>query len=183
LFDLEEAVTSKQLASAEQAQRRASIVERATNGEKAALKDAHLEEDLSFYHTVLDSMTDRATTDPQLLSLISFVTRSELPVNAKVARAVFQSWLRAPDRGSTAKTLHIIALSDDASLYNEGATAALDLWREGRLPDVAPEELRALIEGEFWLLSSKVRGSGSGFLLKRTLARARRELSRQAHVN
>jgi hypothetical protein len=183
LFDSDLQVAIKELASAEQLERRSSIVQRATSGEKSALKDAHLENDLGFYNQVLDSMTDRSTSDPQVLSLVSYVTRSELPVNTKLAQAVFESWLRAPDRGSTAKTLHIIALSDDASLYNEAVSVALKLSSEGQLADVAPEELISLIEGEFWLLSSGVRGSGAGFLLKRTLARARRELSRSAHVH
>jgi len=56
-------------------------------------------------------------------------------------------------------------------------------WREGKLSESNPEELRALLEGEFWLLSSNVRSSGAGFLLKRTLASARRDLETSAHVN
>jgi hypothetical protein len=183
LFSSEQAADPRQLGADELAQRRAAVLERANNGDKSALKDAQLENDPSFYNAALDSLTDRATSDPQLLSLISYVTRAELPVNAKLAQAVFRAWWRAPDRSSTAKTLHIIALSDDASLYNEAVETALHFCREGQLPDVSSEELRALMDGEFWILSSKVRSSGAGFLLKRTLARARRELSAQAHVN
>jgi hypothetical protein len=183
LFSAEHAFDSKQLASAEKEQRRAAVLERINNGEKSALKDAQLENDPAFYNAALDSLTDRATSDPQLLSLISYVARAELPVTAKLARAVFECWRRAPDRSSTAKALHIIALSDDASLYNEAAEAAIEFWHNGQLPDVPPVELKALLEGEFWLLSSQTRSSGPGFLLKRTLARARRELSAPAHVN
>jgi hypothetical protein len=36
--------------------------------------------------------------------------------------------------------------------------------------------LRSILEGEFWILSSPTRRSGAGFLLKRALAGARREL-------
>jgi hypothetical protein len=183
LFSSDSHVATKELAAAEQRQQRTSILERANNGEKSALQDAHAQGDANFYNAVLDAMTDRVSSDPQLLSLISFVTRAELPVNSKLARAVRDSWLRAPDRSSTSKTLHIVALSNDASLYNEAVTSALQLWHEGQLPEVTPDELRSLIDGEFWLLSPEVRGSGAGFILKRTLARARRELSGQAHVH
>jgi hypothetical protein len=104
-------------------------------------------------------------------------------VNTALARAIFNSWRRSPDRSSTAKALHIIALANDASLYTEAVETAMAFWREGKLTCTTPEELRALLEGEFWLLSSNVRSSGAGFLLKRTLASVRRELETSTHVN
>jgi len=57
---------------------------------------------------------------------------------------------------------------------------ALGLWRERKLADISPVELRALFEGEFWGLSSRTRSSGAGFVLKRTLDGARRELEAAA---
>jgi hypothetical protein len=53
---------------------------------------------------------------------------------------------------------------------------ALGLRREQKLADISPAELRALFDGEFWVLSSRTRSSGAGFVLKRTLKNARREL-------
>ena len=38
--------------------------------------------------------------------------------------------------------------------------------------DVSAEELRALFDGEFWILSARTRSSGAGFVLKRTLESA-----------
>jgi hypothetical protein len=52
----------------------------------------------------------------------------------------------------------------------------LQLWRAAKLGDISPVELRALFDGEFWVLSSRSRSSGAGFVLKRTLDGARREL-------
>jgi hypothetical protein len=103
-------------------------------------------------------------------------------VSANLARLVVKSWKLSPDRSSTAKTLHAVALANDAALYSDTVETAMQLWRDGHLPDVSREELRALFDGEFWLLSSEVRCSGPGFLLKRTLAGARRELDAKAHV-
>jgi len=124
-----------------------------------------------------------ADSDALVLSLVSYLTRSELPVTPHLAERILEGWKKSPDRSSTAKTLHIVALSNDASLYNSAVEAALQFWREGRLGDVSPIELSALIDGEYWILSSQVRSSGAGFLLKRTLANARRELKAQTHVN
>jgi len=50
------------------------------------------------------------------------------------------------------------------------------IWRNDKLPDISAEELHSLINGEFWVLSSNTRSSGAGFVLKRTLATAKREL-------
>jgi hypothetical protein len=41
---------------------------------------------------------------------------------------------------------------------------------------VSAAELQSLLVSEFWLLSSATRSSGAGFVLKRTLSRAKREL-------
>jgi hypothetical protein len=89
---------------------------------------------------------------------------------------MLNNWKRSPDRGSTAKALHFAALSDDPDVYRVAVEEALGFWREERLKDISPLELQALFNGEFWVLSSRSRSSGAGFVLKRTLAGARREL-------
>jgi len=159
-----------------------AIIERARQGEKNALQEAHAL-DRTLYTTVLDLFTQSSDSDEKLLALVSFVSRAELPVNTKLAQAMIESWKRSPDRSSTSKTLHLVALANDASLFRSAVETALRFWREGRLSEVSAQELQALFEGEFWLLSSKERGSGSGFLLKQTLASARREFEAHAHVN
>lgn len=154
----------------------ATLIERARNGEQAALADAHQTKDNALYDRVLSELVKLADSDPKLLALQSYVTRNELPVNVELASAVVASWQKSPDRSGTSKALHFAALSDDANVYGGAVEQALAFWREGRLPDVSALELRALFDGEFWILSSRTRSSGTGFVLKRTLETARREL-------
>jgi hypothetical protein len=104
------------------------------------------------------------------------VTRHELPVNRNLASALIEAWRDAADRNSTAKMLHLAALSDDPEVYQTASEAAMTAWRGGGLPDVSAPELQAILEGEFWILSSHARRSGAGFVLKRSLAAVRREL-------
>ena len=162
---------------------REDLIERAGNGDKSALEEAEQLGDATLFDQVLNRLVENADSDPKLLSLASYVSREELLGNRKLADAMIESWRRAPERHSTAKALHFAALSDDAKLYQDAVESVLAVWRSGRLPDTSPDELRALIDGEFWLLSSKVRSSGAGFVLKRALAGARRELEAAADAN
>lgn len=156
--------------------RRGELIEEAGRGDRSALDEAHQIGDLDLYNRVLDEIVRVADTDPKLLSLLSYISQNELPVNRSVAEAVLSSWRRAPDRGGTARALHFAALSDDADIYRTAVENALQMWREAKLGDISAVELRALFDGEFWVLSSRSRSSGAGFVLKRTLDGARREL-------
>ncbi|MEP6920897.1 MAG: hypothetical protein ABI967_07215 [bacterium] len=162
---------------------RTSLMNRAMAGDKGTLIEAHALGDRRFYDAVLDQLAERADRDPTLLALISYVTRNDLPVNRTLATAVISSWKNAPDRSSTSTTLHLTALADDADLYQSTVEAALSVWRQGLLADVSAAELRALIDGEYWVLSALTRSSGAGFVLKRTLANARRELETAMKVS
>jgi hypothetical protein len=153
-----------------------SLIERASQGDETVLLESHDPDDHTFYNQALDLLVDRACSRAEILSLASYVTRNELPVNRRLAETFRDSCKSAPDRSSTAKMLHLGALSDDAAVYQATVEAALQLWRAGRLSGVSAQELQAILEGEFWILSSSTRRSGTGFLLKRTLASARREL-------
>ena len=162
------------------AARRRELLERAQAGDNLALDEAHNSKDAGLYEEALDLLVAGADSDPKLLSLVSHVTRHELPVNSKLAQRFIDSYKRAPDRSFTAKMLHVAAVSDDAAVYQDALEVALAFWRDGRLTDISAEELRSILEGEFWLLSSPTRSSGSGFLLKRALNGARRELEAAA---
>lgn len=162
---------------------RSSLNERAIAGDKSALREAHTLGDPKFYNEVLDQLAANADRDPTLLALTSYVTRNELPVSNKLAEAFIRSWKNSPDRGATATALHLAALADDAALYQSTVEAALDFWSKGLLAGVSAAELRALFDGEFWVLSARTRSSGAGFVLKRTLANARRELETAMRVN
>ena len=153
-----------------------AVIESATKGDKNALAQAHALNDSTFYEEVLNVFIAQIDSEPKLLSLVSHVTRNELPVTKALAQRSIDYWKDSPDRNSTAKMLHLAALSDDAEVFRQAIELALNSWRNGKLPDVSAVELQSLINGEFWLLSSNTRSSGAGFVLKRTLATAKREL-------
>src|SRR4029077_6605002 len=94
-----------------------SLSERAKAGDKGALVERQALGDRKFYDEVLDQLTLSANGGPALLALVSYVTRNELPVNRKLAEALISSWKGSPGRSSTATTLHLTALADDAELY------------------------------------------------------------------
>jgi hypothetical protein len=95
-----------------------------------------------------------------------------------LAEEFIAAWQASPDRVSTAKMLHHAALADDADLFRTAVETALSVWQRGSVPDLSAAELQTLFNSEFWILSSAVRSSGAGFVLKRTLSRAKRELER-----
>jgi hypothetical protein len=168
------------MAIAAQEAEQAALIARAQNDERSALADAHQTKDAGLYDRVLAELLTLADSDAKLLALMSYVTKKELPVNHELATAVLASWQKSPNRSGTSKALHFTALSDDADLYQGAVEQALQFWREGKLSDVSAIELRALFDGEFWILSSRTRSSGAGFVLKRTLDSARRELEAAA---
>ena len=103
-------------------------------------------------------------------------TPKNLEDNKEAFQKALAEWQEAFDRNSTAKMLHAAALSEDAETYRRALETALRSWREGKLSDISAVELQSLFNGEFWVLSSAARSSGAGFVLKRTLANAKREL-------
>jgi hypothetical protein len=169
------------LAAETEAQRtaqRADLLARVAEGDKGALVEASDTNDAELYDDVLDALTARAQSGPSLLSLVSYIARNErLHVNSKLATRFIESCRSAPDRGSTAKMLHVAARSGDANVYQQAIETAAQFWRDQRVPSLSANELRQLIESEYWLLPAASRNSGAGFVLKRTLARLRRELA------
>ena len=163
-----------------------AVIESATKGDKNALAQARLLNDSSFYEDILNLFVSQIDSEPKLLSLVSYVTRNELPVTKALAQRSISYWNDSRDKHSTAKhstakhstakMLHLAALSDDAETFRQAVEIALSSWRNGKLPEVSAVELQSLINGEYWVLSSNTRSSGAGFVLKRTLATAKREL-------
>ena len=165
------------------AQQREELIKQAGDGKRDALVEAHLTGDLDLYDRVLHELVQFSDSDPKLLSLLSYISQNQLPVNRELAGAVLASWKAAPDRGSTTRALHLAALTDEPDIYRGAVESALLMWRAGKLGDISAIELRALFEGEFWVLSSRSRSSGAGFVLKRTLDGARRELETTPGAN
>lgn len=153
------------------------LLQRAAAGDNSAADDAHKNFDRKVYDEILAALVIYADSDAKLLSVLSHVTRNELPVSLQLAQAAIRSWQRSPDRGSTPRTLHITALADDAKLYQGVVESALAFWRQGSLTGLSAAELRSLFDGEFWVLSNTTRNSGAGFILKHALSKARRELA------
>ena len=153
-----------------------AVLETAARGDKNALEQAHALNDATLYEEVLNIFVAQIDSESKLLSLVSHVTRNELPVTKALAHKAIDYWKDSPDKHSTAKMLHLAALSDDAETYRLAVEVALNSWRDRKLPDISAVELQSLINGEFWVLSSNTRSSGAGFVLKRTLATAKREL-------
>ncbi len=170
----------REMAIAASEAEQAELIERARIGEQSALAEANQTKDGALYDRVLAELLKLADSDAKLLSLMSHLTKNELPVSPELAAAVLDSWQKSPNRSGTSKALHFAALSDDANVYQGAVEQALRFWREGKLSDVSAIELRALFDGEFWILSSRTRSSGAGFVLKRTLDSARRELEAAA---
>lgn len=159
-------------------ERRRALLARAAAGDREALPDAHATRDAALYDEVLNALAARADSDKSLLALVSYITRSDahLRVNHRLAEKFIESWKASPDRNSTAKMLHIAALAGDAGLYQTAIETAYQFWRDRRLKGISADELRQLIESEFWILAPAVRNSGAGFVLKRKLAQLRRQL-------
>jgi hypothetical protein len=92
------------------------------------------------------------------------------------AIAAIREYQKSPNRISTAKLLHAAALSDNAKNYERAIELVLLSWRDGSLSDLSAQELQSLLNSEYWVLSSRTRTSGAGFVLKQTLSNANREL-------
>ena len=97
------------------------------------------------------------------------------------AIAAIRTFQQSPDRISTAKLLHVAALTDDAKTFGRALELVLMSWRDRSLSDVSAKDLQALFNSEYWVLSSRTRTSGAGFVLKQTLSNANRELEGTNH--
>ena len=97
------------------------------------------------------------------------------------AIAAIRAFQQSPDRNSTTKLLHVAALTDNAKTFGRAIELVLMSWRDGSLSDISPQDLQTLFNSEYWVLSSRTRTSGAGFVLKQTLADANRELEDTNH--
>src|SRR5438034_2388953 len=75
--------------------KRAQLLERAREGDKSALQETRNDIE-GLYTAVLNSLIDVADSDAKLLSLVSYVTRHELPVNSTLAERFIESWKHTP---------------------------------------------------------------------------------------
>lgn len=165
-------------ANKETESRNALLLERAAQGDLTALAEAQRTEDATLYARALDNLLIwTEASQANLLSLASFIANdSDLRGSPDLAAAYMKLWQQHPDRRKTTQLLHLSALSDDATTFERAIVAASDALRSGRLGELEPEELSALIESEYWVLSSEARRAGAGFVLKQRMTNLRGEL-------
>ena len=113
---------------------------------------------------------------PQLAEKLSENTTTVDAETFQQAIKAIRGFQESPNRSSTTKLLHAAALSDNAKNYGRAIELVLLSWRDGSLSDVSAQELQSLFNSEYWVLSSRTRTSGAGFVLKETLASANQEL-------
>lgn len=156
-----------------------ALTKRANQGDLAALRDAEELGDPKLCRDVLDVLVEQAASSHETLrALVSEVARSNtLRANIRLAELAIEAWKYEPTKRALAETLHVAALSDDAQTYQAAVDLAVEYWRSGRLPRLSSEDLIALVESQYWVLSSEARSSGAGFALKQGLAGVRRELT------
>jgi hypothetical protein len=117
------------------------------------------------------------TTPQQLPEITKEVTREDF----EEAIAAIRAFQQSPDKNSTTKLLHVAAQTDDPKTYGRAIQLVLMSWRDGSLSAISAKDLQALLNSEYWVLSSRTRTSGAGFVLKQTLSDANRELESSNH--
>lgn len=152
---------------------------RASRGDLETLKEARDSGRAALYELILGVLLERSGGDAAALrALADFVARGQdLRSTPVLAAAALEDFQREPGRSRIPTLLRVAALSDDAAAFESATTAVERAWLEERLPDSNADELRALFDSEYWLLSSEARRSGSGFQLKQKLAQVRRSLN------
>ncbi|HMG32791.1 MAG TPA: hypothetical protein VKM94_02540 [Blastocatellia bacterium] len=157
-------------------QQRESLIERARQGELTTLSEASRHGD-DLYEEVLDVLAESRSKEQEFAELTEYISQTNgLRSSRRVARLAIERWNASPTVSSTARMLHIAALSDDAETYHRAVDAVRDVWNADKLR-ISANDLKQLVESQFWVLSPEARRSGAGFQLKRRLAGFRRELA------
>ena len=120
-------------------------------------------------------------TRPVALNRVPEITHQIDREDFEEALAAIRAFQQTPDRTSTTKLLHVAAQTDDAKTYGRAIELVLMSWRERTLSDLSAKDLQTLFSSEYWMLSSRARTSGAGFILKQTLSNAQRELEGTNH--
>jgi hypothetical protein len=163
-------------------QQRSAFMARADAGDLSVLEEVHTTNDAALYRVVLNELLERAAkVDDKLNALVAYVTEhGSVRGSVELAEAYSAVWHEAPDRAHTATMLQLAALADDADTYRKAAEIAVLFWQSGQLPGFTGEELRELIDSQFWLISADARRTGAGFVLKQRLNSLRAELAGDA---
>jgi len=175
LFGNDVPVVSRPDASVE----RQAVLARALEGDQTALAQARKMNDARLYDSVLNALVEQTASCQQDFDALvkRILENGDLPANAILAERVIEQYKASPDRGRTARTVHLAALSNDAAIFEKAVETIMQLWSEGRIPEVTAKELRELFESEYWVLGEEARQAGPGFTLRQRLAEVRRQLA------
>jgi hypothetical protein len=183
LFAAQQAEELKLIAQAEAKLRaeeeRDRLVARATEGDEATLDEAHERGDAENYGEVLRTLVARADGDPELLRSIAeyIVDSRKLRSTGEFAATMIEQWAKSLDQRSLVDMLQLAALSDDVGVFKRTVRIALERFNEGRIPRLTATDFLSTVESAYWLFTTEVRYSGSGFTLKQLIAEVRRELA------
>jgi hypothetical protein len=95
--------------------------------ENVALAVARQSGDKDLYNRVLTELVNQASSNSQLLSVMSYVTQYNFPVNGPLAGSSSRLVANVSDRQGTAKALHFAALSDNAGVFRTAVEQAANL--------------------------------------------------------
>jgi hypothetical protein len=153
-------------------------ITRALKGDVSVLKDVSKEGDWNFYRDVLDKLIEvNQKNGGDLNRLTTYILENnELRSSRRLAEILIEQWKQSPSKDRLSTMLHLVALSDDTSIFEVAVNTVVESWYNGELPQVTNESLLSLIESEYWVINQAVRHAGSSFLLKRRLIHLRRQL-------
>lgn len=141
--------------------RREEILNLASQGDFSALELASTS--TSLYSEVVEVLATRTGTGP----LADFILKQPgLWATSPLALDVIDQWAAAPTRSGLVRMLHLAALTNQTETVRTAIREAADAYQSGRLTDVSRAEIAAVIEGEYWELNPKARGSAEGAALK-----------------
>ena len=156
-----------------------SLLDRAEAGDVQALDEAHRMGDNDLYGRVLESLIEHSRARQETLeALVSHILENDgLRANSNLATRLIERFNTSPDRRRTVELLHVAALADDAATFERAVDTILQLWSEGLIHGLSAEDLREILESEYWVIASEARRSGAGFALRQRLADVRRQLA------
>lgn len=175
--DAEESARQTLLALAETKEHdsRHAMLERAAQGDLSSLTNSQQSDDPALYRDVLGALVLRVESLPEEMNaLVEFVCANDnLRGSVELSRAYGNKLTDWSNAASVARGLHLAALSDDAGEFARVLDQLIAAWRARELPTLSAEDLRALVESEFWVMNAEARASGAAFVVKQLIAALR----------
>jgi hypothetical protein len=158
---------------------RERLIARAAEGDETTLDEAHERGDAENYGEVLQTLVAQADGDPELLRFIAeyIVDSRKLRTTSEFAATMIEQWSKSLGQRSLVDMLQLAALSNDVAVFKRAVRIALERFSDGHIPRITAADFLATIESAYWLFTTEVRHSGSGFTLKQLIAEVRRELA------